>query len=76
MSVYVNDTACACVSSAGLIDFCVCVFRCQKPGQLAHPDLPSVTEEDEDDEEVVEMETVVIEPPVERWDCETIISEY
>ncbi|KAI7810824.1 protein LTV1 homolog [Triplophysa rosa] len=45
----------------------------QKPDQLGPPELPSLTEEDE---EVLEMETVVIEPPVERWDCETIISTY
>uniref|UniRef100_A0A671QFT2 Protein LTV1 homolog n=1 Tax=Sinocyclocheilus anshuiensis TaxID=1608454 RepID=A0A671QFT2_9TELE len=36
--------------------------------------LPSVREEDEEDEEV-EIETMVIEPPTENWDCETIISE-
>ncbi|XP_055060284.2 protein LTV1 homolog [Misgurnus anguillicaudatus] len=51
--------------------------ECQKPDQLGPAELPSVREEDEDeDQEVVEMEAMVIEPPVERWDCETIISTY
>lgn len=31
-------------------------------------------ENDEDDEEAA-IDTMVIEPPAERWDCETIISE-
>ncbi|XP_043076720.1 protein LTV1 homolog [Puntigrus tetrazona] len=51
--------------------------ECQKPDQLGLAELPSVKEEDEEeDEEEVEMERMVIEPPTESWDCETIISTY
>ncbi|XP_073698227.1 protein LTV1 homolog isoform X2 [Garra rufa] len=55
--------------------------ECQKPDKLGRPDLPSVREEDDDEEEdeddkEVEIETMVIEQPTERWDCETIISTY
>uniref|UniRef100_A0A671L0F8 Protein LTV1 homolog n=1 Tax=Sinocyclocheilus anshuiensis TaxID=1608454 RepID=A0A671L0F8_9TELE len=52
--------------------------ECQKPDQLGPAELPSVKEEDEeeDDDEEAEIETMVIEPPTERWDCETIISTY
>lgn len=52
---------------------------CQKPDQLGPAELPSVREEDEEDEdadEELETERMVIEPPAERWDCETIISTY
>lgn len=38
-------------------------------------ELPVVREE-EDEEEEEEMETVVVEAPEEKWDCETIISEF
>uniref|UniRef100_A0A4W6G8E6 Protein LTV1 homolog n=1 Tax=Lates calcarifer TaxID=8187 RepID=A0A4W6G8E6_LATCA len=38
--------------------------------------LPVVKEEEEDEEEEEEMETVVMEAPEEKWDCETIISEF
>uniref|UniRef100_A0A4W6G7D2 Protein LTV1 homolog n=1 Tax=Lates calcarifer TaxID=8187 RepID=A0A4W6G7D2_LATCA len=38
--------------------------------------LPVVKEEEEDEEEEEEMETVVMEAPEEKWDCETIISTY
>ncbi|XP_048051960.1 protein LTV1 homolog isoform X2 [Megalobrama amblycephala] len=50
----------------------------QKPDQLGPAELPSVREEDENDEddEEVAIDTMVIEPPAERWDCETIISTY
>ncbi|KAI4902312.1 hypothetical protein NFI96_032258 [Prochilodus magdalenae] len=48
--------------------------ECQKPEQLGPAELPTVMEEDD---EVQEMETLVIEePPTEKWDCETIISTY
>lgn len=53
--------------------------ECQKPDQLGPAELPSVKEEDDeedDDDADVEIETLVIEPPTERWDCETIISTY
>lgn len=52
--------------------------ECQKPDQLGPAELPSVKEEDEeeDGDGEVEIETMVIEPPTERWDCETIISTY
>uniref|UniRef100_A0A3Q0S6R6 Protein LTV1 homolog n=1 Tax=Amphilophus citrinellus TaxID=61819 RepID=A0A3Q0S6R6_AMPCI len=33
-------------------------------------------EEGEDEEDEEEMETVVVEAPEEKWDCETIISEF
>ncbi|KAI5625928.1 protein LTV1-like, partial [Silurus asotus] len=47
----------------------------QNPEQLGPPALPSVKEDEEDEEP--EMETLVIEePPEEKWDCETIISTY
>lgn len=38
-------------------------------------ELPVVKEE-EDEEEEEEMETVVLVEPEEKWDCETIISEF
>ncbi|XP_062866952.1 protein LTV1 homolog isoform X2 [Trichomycterus rosablanca] len=48
--------------------------ECQKPEQLGPPALQSVTEEEKEDEE---QEMLVIEePPLEKWDCETIISTY
>lgn len=54
---------------------CVCSY--QKPDQLGPAELSSVREEDENDEDDEEaaIDTMVIEPPAERWDCETIISE-
>jgi len=48
----------------------------QKPDDLGPRGLPSLREEEEDDEEEQEMETLVIEAPAEKWDCETIISTY
>ncbi|XP_042341151.1 protein LTV1 homolog [Plectropomus leopardus] len=47
-----------------------------RPEDLGPKELPVLKEEDEDDEEEEEMETVVIEAPEEKWDCETIISTY
>ncbi|XP_042337933.1 protein LTV1 homolog, partial [Plectropomus leopardus] len=47
-----------------------------RPEDLGPKELPVLKEEDEDDEEEEEMETVVIEAPEEKWDCETIISEF
>ncbi|GAA6229047.1 protein LTV1 homolog [Lates japonicus] len=46
-----------------------------RPDDLGPKELPVVKEE-EDEEEEEEMETVVMEPPEEKWDCETIISTY
>lgn len=46
----------------------------QTPEQLGPPELPSVREEEEDSEE--EEMLVIEEAPVEKWDCETIISTY
>uniref|UniRef100_A0A3P8VMM4 Protein LTV1 homolog n=1 Tax=Cynoglossus semilaevis TaxID=244447 RepID=A0A3P8VMM4_CYNSE len=46
-----------------------------RPEDLGPKELPVVREEDEDEEEE-EMETVVVEAPEEKWDCETIISTY
>lgn len=48
--------------------------ECQRPDQLGPSELPSVREEDEDEETAIDR--MVIEPPAERWDCETIISTY
>ncbi|XP_058496644.1 protein LTV1 homolog isoform X2 [Solea solea] len=45
-----------------------------RPEDLGPKELPVVMEEEEEEEE--EMETVVIEAPEEKWDCETIISTY
>lgn len=47
----------------------------QKPDDLGPRELPVLKEEEEDEEEET-METVVIEAPEEKWDCETIISTY
>ncbi|XP_027034825.1 protein LTV1 homolog isoform X2 [Tachysurus fulvidraco] len=48
----------------------------QTPEQLGPPELPSLQEEEEEDKEQ-ELETLVIEEPLEeKWDCETIISTY
>uniref|UniRef100_A0A1A7WC22 Protein LTV1 homolog n=1 Tax=Iconisemion striatum TaxID=60296 RepID=A0A1A7WC22_9TELE len=44
-----------------------------RPEDLGPKELPVVNEEEEDEEE---METVVVEAPQEKWDCETIISTY
>lgn len=51
-------------------------FRYLRPDDLGPRELPVVKEEDEDEEEEEEMETVVIGAPEEKWDCETIISEF
>ncbi|XP_040892990.1 protein LTV1 homolog [Toxotes jaculatrix] len=48
----------------------------QRPDDLGPKELPVVKEEEEDEEEEEEMDTVVIEAPEEKWDCETIISTY
>ncbi|XP_029920499.1 protein LTV1 homolog [Myripristis murdjan] len=50
--------------------------ECQRPDDLGPKVLPVVKEEEEDEEEEQEMETLVIEAPTEKWDCETIISTY
>ncbi|XP_028267018.1 protein LTV1 homolog isoform X2 [Parambassis ranga] len=47
-----------------------------RPEDLGPKELPVVKEEEEDEEEEEETETVVIEAPEEKWDCETIISTY
>ncbi|KAF3688084.1 Protein LTV1 -like protein [Channa argus] len=47
-----------------------------KPDDLGPKELPAVKEEEEEEEEEDEMETVVVEAPEEKWDCETIISTY
>lgn len=49
-------------------------FSFLRPEDLGPKELPVVREEDEEDEEEEEMETVVVEAPEEKWDCETIIS--
>lgn len=46
-----------------------------RPDDLGPRELPVVQEEDEEEEEE-ELETVVLGPPEEKWDCETIISTY
>lgn len=46
-----------------------------RPDDLGPKELPALKEEDEEEEEE-EMETVVVEAPEDKWDCETIISTY
>lgn len=53
----------------------VSCFRYLRPDDLGPKELPVVKEE-EDEEEEEEMETVVLVEPEEKWDCETIISEF
>ncbi|KAF7645461.1 hypothetical protein LDENG_00204090 [Lucifuga dentata] len=48
--------------------------ECLRPDDLGPKALPVVKEEEDDEEE--EMETLVVEAPEEKWDCETIISTY
>ncbi|XP_050969145.1 protein LTV1 homolog [Labeo rohita] len=51
--------------------------ECQKLDKLGHAELPSVREEEEEEEDEDDKEVeMVVEPPTERWDCETIISTY
>lgn len=50
-------------------------FRALRPDDLGPKELPVVKEE-EDEEEEEQMETVVLVEPEEKWDCETIISEF
>ena len=52
-------------------------FSFQRPDDLGPKELPAVKEdeEDEEDEDEQEMETLIIEAPGEKWDCESIISE-
>ncbi|XP_061581671.1 protein LTV1 homolog [Cololabis saira] len=45
-----------------------------RPDDLGPKELPVLKEEEDEEEE--EMETLVIEAPEEKWDCETIISTY
>lgn len=47
-----------------------------RPEDLGPKELPVVREEEEDEDEEEEMETIVVEAPEEKWDCETIISTY
>jgi len=50
---------------------------CQKLDNLGPKELSAVNEDEEDeDDEEKEMETIVVEAPQEKWDCETIISTY
>ncbi|XP_031417993.1 protein LTV1 homolog isoform X2 [Clupea harengus] len=49
---------------------------CQKLDDLGPKELPAGNEEEEDEDEDQGMETVVVEAPAEKWDCETIISTY
>ncbi|XP_028303799.1 protein LTV1 homolog isoform X1 [Gouania willdenowi] len=46
-----------------------------RPEDLGPKEVSGVKDEEEGDEEE-EMETVVLEAPEEKWDCETIISTY
>ncbi|XP_034543773.1 protein LTV1 homolog isoform X2 [Notolabrus celidotus] len=46
-----------------------------RPEDLGPIELPVLKEEEEDEEEE-EMETIVIQAPEEKWDCETIVSTY
>ncbi|XP_034044147.1 protein LTV1 homolog [Thalassophryne amazonica] len=46
-----------------------------RPDDLSPKEL-SVLQEDNEEEDKEEMETLVVEAPEEKWDCETIISTY
>lgn len=61
-----------------ILHLCGCLWiRYLRPDDLGPKVLPVVKEEEEEDDgEEEEMETVVIEAPEEKWDCETIISEF
>ncbi|XP_036393384.1 protein LTV1 homolog [Megalops cyprinoides] len=48
----------------------------QKPDDLGPKELNVVKDEDDDDEEEQKTETIVMEEPTEKWDCESIISTY
>ncbi|KAG7493009.1 hypothetical protein MATL_G00020740 [Megalops atlanticus] len=48
----------------------------QKPDDLGPKELPVVKDEEDDDEEEQKTETIVMEEPTEKWDCESIISTY
>lgn len=50
------------------------MLRSLRPDDLGPKELPALDEEDEEEEE--ELETVVVAAPEEKWDCETIISEF
>uniref|UniRef100_A0AAY4AFG9 Protein LTV1 homolog n=1 Tax=Denticeps clupeoides TaxID=299321 RepID=A0AAY4AFG9_9TELE len=50
--------------------------ECQKPEDLGPKELPVLNEEREDDDDEREMEEIEVEPPADKWDCETIISRY
>lgn len=66
------------VSTLGLpfwLNSCGLLLRSLRPDDLGPRELPVVEEEDEGEAEE-ELETVVLEAPEEKWDCETIISEY
>ncbi|KAL4640847.1 hypothetical protein GN956_G11231 [Arapaima gigas] len=49
--------------------------ECQKPDDLGPKELLVLAEEDEEGEEQ-EMDTLVLQVPSEKWDCESILSTY
>lgn len=57
---------------------CPLRFRALRPDDLGPKQLPVLQEENEDDDdnEEEEMEMLVVRAPEEKWDCESIISEY
>ncbi|KAG8577521.1 hypothetical protein GDO81_010209, partial [Engystomops pustulosus] len=51
--------------------------ECVKLNALEHaPELGLIEEDEEAEEEEEEMQTIVIEEPKEKWDCESILSTY
>uniref|UniRef100_A0A8C9RW76 Protein LTV1 homolog n=1 Tax=Scleropages formosus TaxID=113540 RepID=A0A8C9RW76_SCLFO len=50
-------------------------MECQNPDDLGPRELPTLVEEDGEDGEQ-EMESLVVEVPTEKWDCESILSTY
>ena len=35
-----------------------------------------MVEDDDDDDDETDLVNMVVEPPKEKWDCESILSEY
>lgn len=52
------------------------MLRSLRPDDLGPRELPVVVEEEDEEEGEEELETVILKAPEEKWDCETIISEW
>lgn len=62
------------VSHTGFYNLFGSLCRCVKLKDLKAREGLDLIEEDEEVEE--EMQTIVIEEPSEKWDCESILSKY